>query len=77
MPLPMMPGEVLILALRRSPSTATIPILVVTAEPWRLGPEHEVDGVLTKPVNVTAVVDAARRLISAKAGTDALRSGRV
>ena len=76
LPLPMMPGEVLILALRRSPATATIPILVVTAEPWRLGPEHEVDGVLTKPINVTTVVDAARRLISAKAGTDALRTVR-
>lgn len=74
--LPMVPGEVLILALRRSPTTATIPILVVTAEPWRLGPEHEVEGVLTKPVNVTVVVEAARRLLSATAGTDSLQASR-
>jgi CheY-like chemotaxis protein len=74
--LPMVPGEVLILALRRSPATASIPIMVVTAEPWRLGPEHEVDVLLTKPVNVTVVVEAAKRLLGATVGTDPLQVSR-
>jgi DNA-binding response OmpR family regulator len=74
--LPMMPGEVLIMALRRSPVTSSIPILVVTAEPSRLGPEHEVDGILTKPVNVSVVIEAARRLVSSSAGTDSLQASR-
>jgi CheY-like chemotaxis protein len=74
--LPMVPGEVLILALRRSPTTASIPIMVVTAEPWRLGPEHEIDVVLTKPVNVTVVVEAAKRLLGATVGTDPLQVSR-
>jgi CheY-like chemotaxis protein len=71
--LPMVPGEVLILALRRSPATSSIPIMVVTAEPWRLGPEHEIDVVLTKPINVTVVVEAAKRLLGATVGTDPLQ----
>ena len=74
--LPMMPGEMLILALRRSPLTASIPILVVTAEPWRLGSEHEINGLLTKPVNVTVVVEAAHRLVANAVGTTSLQWSR-
>lgn len=60
--MPLAPGELVILSLRMDPSTARIPILVLSADPGRLGREHEVDAVLAKPVRPTALMEAVARL---------------
>jgi len=65
--MPLAPGELVILSLRADPATAGIPILVVSADPSRLGPEHRVDAALTKPVPAAALLAAVRRLIGAAA----------
>jgi two-component system, cell cycle response regulator DivK len=63
--MPMAPGELVILGLRMDPATTAIPILVVSADPGRLGPEHVVDGVLQKPVRASELLATVERLISA------------
>lgn len=62
--MPLVPGELLILALRMDPQTADIPIAVVTGDPSRLGPEHQVDAVLTKPIEARELLETAHRLAS-------------
>jgi CheY-like chemotaxis protein len=62
--MPLVPGEMLILALRIDPDTASIPIAVVTGDPTRLGPEHQVDAVLVKPVQVADLLATVHRLVS-------------
>jgi len=64
--MPMAPGELVILGLRLDPATASIPILVVSADPGRLGPEHRVDGVLEKPVRFSQLLALVEQLISAR-----------
>jgi DNA-binding response OmpR family regulator len=61
--MPLAPGELVILGLRLDPATAALPILVVSADPGRLGPEHRVDGVLEKPVRVSELLAMVERLI--------------
>jgi CheY-like chemotaxis protein len=51
-----------IFSLRMDPRTAGIPILVLSANPGRLGNEHEVDAVLAKPVRPAALMEAVARL---------------
>jgi CheY-like chemotaxis protein len=60
--MPLVPGEMLILALRIDPETSAIPIAVITGDPGRLGPEHEVDAVLIKPVQVAELLATVHRL---------------
>ena len=62
--MPMAPGELVILGLRLDSATVALPILVVSADPGRLGPEHRVDGVLEKPVRVSELLATVQRLIS-------------
>lgn len=62
--MPMAPGELVILHLRLDPDTSALPILVVSADPGRLGPEHQVDGVLEKPVRVSDLLTTVERLIN-------------
>ncbi len=61
--MPLAPGELVILALRDDPATASIPLLVVSADPGRLGPEHHVDAVLAKPVEAPTLLATVRRLL--------------
>jgi CheY-like chemotaxis protein len=63
--MPLAPGELVILGLRTDPATAHLPILVVSADPSRLGPEHRVDGVLTKPVRAAELLATIERIIGA------------
>lgn len=63
--MPLAPGELVILGLRLDPATAALPILVVSADPGRLGPEHQVDGILEKPVRVSELLATVERLIGA------------
>lgn len=63
--MPLAPGELVILSLRMDPVTAGIPILVLSADPGRLGGEHEVDGVLAKPVRPNDLMAAVARLAGA------------
>ena len=60
--MPLVPGELLILALGLEARTASIPIVVVTGDPSRLGPEHKVAAVLVKPVAAATMIETARRL---------------
>ncbi len=64
--MPLAPGELVILALRHDPGTASIPLLVVSADPGRLGPEHRVDAVLAKPVDAQTLLTTVRRLLSSR-----------
>ena len=66
--MPLAPGELVILSLRMDPQTSDIPILVLSADPGCLGPEHKVDHVLAKPVHPVALLDAVARLVGARAG---------
>lgn len=66
--MPLAPGELVILSLRMDPQTSDIPILVLSADPGRLGPEHKVDHVLAKPVHPVALLDAVARLVGARTG---------
>ena len=61
--MPLAPGELVILSLRADPRTANIPILVLSADPSRLGPEHKVDFALAKPVRPTELLAAVASLI--------------
>jgi CheY-like chemotaxis protein len=61
--MPLAPGELVILGLRTDPATANLPILVVSADPGRLGPEHKVDGVLAKPVRPAELLETIARII--------------
>ncbi|MER3438483.1 MAG: hypothetical protein C4346_13360 [Chloroflexota bacterium] len=54
--LPLAPGELVILALRDDPTTASIPLLILRADPGRLGPEHRLDAVLAKPVDAPTLL---------------------
>jgi CheY-like chemotaxis protein len=63
--MPLAPGELVILGLRMDPATAKLPILVVSADPGRLGPEHKVDGVLAKPVRPAELLATIERIIGA------------
>ena len=63
--MPMAPGELVILGLRLDPATTELPILVVSADLGRLGPEHRVDGVLAKPVRPADLLATVERLIAA------------
>jgi CheY-like chemotaxis protein len=63
--MPLAPGELVILGLRTDPATAKLPILVVSADPGRLGPEHKVDGVLAKPVRPAELLETIARIIGA------------
>lgn len=63
--MPLAPGELVILALRDDPGTASIPLLVVSADPGRLGPEHRVDAVLAKPVDAQTLLTTVQRLLRA------------
>ena len=60
--MPLAPGELVILALRMAPETADIPILVISGDPSRLGPEHPVDGAITKPFDSQELLETVRRL---------------
>lgn len=60
--MPLAPGELVILSLRMDPKTASIPILVLSADPGRLGKEHQVDLALSKPVRPAELLDAVARL---------------
>jgi CheY-like chemotaxis protein len=60
---PMVPGELLILALRTDPATAAIPIVALTEDPNRVGPEHRVDAVLVKPFAVEKLMATVRGLL--------------
>jgi len=64
--LPLAPGELVILGLRLDPATAKLPILVVSVDPSRLGPEHRVDGVLTKPVRPAELLATIERIIGTR-----------
>ena len=64
--MPLAPGELVILGLRMDPATARLPILVVSADPGRLGPEHKVDGVLTKPVRPAELLATIERIIGGR-----------
>jgi CheY-like chemotaxis protein len=64
--MPLAPGELVILGLRMDPATANLPILVVSADPGRLGPEHRVDGVLTKPVRPAELLATIERIIGTR-----------
>jgi CheY-like chemotaxis protein len=63
--MPLAPGELVILALRMDPQTRSIPILVLSADPGRLGPEHQVDHVLAKPVRPDELLAVVSRLTGA------------
>ena len=65
--MPLVPGEMLILALRTDPETESIPIAVITGDPGRLGPEHRVDAILTKPVQVVDLLETILRLLKSPA----------
>ncbi|MCC6792520.1 MAG: response regulator [Thermomicrobiales bacterium] len=60
--MPLAPGELVILSLRMDPRTAKIPILVLSADPGRLGREHQVDLALSKPVRPAELLAAIARL---------------
>jgi CheY-like chemotaxis protein len=60
--MPLAPGELVILALRMSPETAGIPILVISGDLSRLGPEHPVDGAISKPFDGQVLLEEVRRL---------------
>jgi CheY-like chemotaxis protein len=64
--MPLAPGELVILGLRMDPATAKLPILVVSADPGRLGPEHRVDGVLAKPVRPAELLETIERIIGTR-----------
>jgi CheY-like chemotaxis protein len=64
--MPLVPGELVILGLRMDPATANLPILVVSADPGRLGPEHRVDGVLAKPVRAAELLATIERIIGTR-----------
>jgi CheY-like chemotaxis protein len=64
--LPLAPGELVILGLRTDPATADLPIVVVSADPGRLGPEHRVDGVLTKPVRAAELLATIERILGTR-----------
>ena len=66
--LPLAPGELVILALRTAPETAGIPILVLSGDPGRLGPEHHVDAAVTKPFDAKDLLAAVRRLVGDPGG---------
>lgn len=68
--MPLAPGELVILALRDDPGTASIPLLVVSADPGRLGPEHRVDAVLAKPVDAQTLLTTVRRLLTARSAPE-------
>lgn len=63
--MPLAPGELVILSLRMDPLTAGIPILVLSADPGRLGPEHQVDAALAKPVRPAELLATVASLITA------------
>ncbi len=65
--MPLAPGELVILALRMDPQTKSIPILVLSADPGRLGPEHKVDHVLSKPVRPEELLSVVARLTNSSA----------
>ena len=65
--MPLAPGELVILSLRMDPRTAAIPILVLSADPGRLGREHQVDLALPKPVRPAELLAAITRLIGTPA----------
>lgn len=65
--MPLAPGELVILSLRMDPRTASIPILVLSADPSRLGREHQVDLALSKPVRPAELLAAVARLIGTPA----------
>lgn len=65
--MPLAPGELVILSLRMDPRTASIPILVLSADPSRLGREHQVDLALSKPVRPAELLTAVARLIGTPA----------
>jgi CheY-like chemotaxis protein len=65
--MPLAPGELVILSLRMDPRTAAIPILVLSADPGRLGHEHQVDLALSKPVRPSELLAAVARLIGTPA----------
>lgn len=69
--MPLAPGELVILSLRSDPDTRHIPILVLSADPGRLGPEHDVDFALAKPVRPKELLDVVRRLIGEHAPVNA------
>jgi CheY-like chemotaxis protein len=64
--MPLALGELVILGLRMDPATAKLPILVVSADPGRLGPEHKVDGVLAKPVRPAELLATIERIIGTR-----------
>ena len=66
--MPLAPGEFVIVALRADPRTAALPIVVVSADPGRLGPEHRVDAVLTKPVAASKLLEVVASLAATSAG---------
>lgn len=66
--MPLAPGELVILSLRMDPKTAWIPILVLSADPGRLGKEHQVDLALAKPVRPSELLVAVARLTGMPAG---------
>jgi CheY-like chemotaxis protein len=74
--MPLAPGELVILGLRLDPATAALPILVVSADPGRLGPEHRVDGILEKPVRVSELLAMVERLIQANTVTATVEATR-
>jgi CheY-like chemotaxis protein len=61
--MPLAPGELVILSLRTAPETAGIPILVLSGDPSRLGPEHQIDAVLPKPFDAQVLLTVVRDLI--------------
>jgi hypothetical protein len=53
-----------------APETADIPILVVSGDLSRLGPEHAVDGAIPKPFDSQELLAAVRRLTALVATAD-------
>jgi CheY-like chemotaxis protein len=68
--MPLAPGELVILALRMAPETADIPILVISGDPRRLGPEHPVDGAIAKPFDAQELLETVRRLTTLPSTVD-------